>query len=313
MIASHRVLGLILCFFWAASMDAKNKLPAWLEAAADQPIASDWSATVLEDYGKFEFEPRGSRTFSHRYAVYMNTKDSCWHAEASVYVGTSKRNLKSFDAWLIFPSGKIEHFEKRDLHLVNLASRDELMREDYSMVLDLQSSARPGSIFAMEYERETESQFAHFPWNFRDTTPVKRSRVELIIPEDWSYTAYYQNLTEAIQGGNEANPYWEVTDLPGYDTEDFQPSFDPRKQMVFVQVIPSEKDMKRHPYQIFRDWREASDYLYLKQIGSLEAPSPQLLAKAAEILEGKVNVQIGMAVARPAEFIIIEFNQTLSN
>jgi hypothetical protein len=32
-----------------------------------------------------------------------------------------------------------------------------------------------------------------------------------------------------------------------------------------------------------------------------------------EILAGIINVQIGMAVARPAEFIIIEFSHQLNN
>ena len=91
-------------------LTAADRAPAWLDAIRSAPATSarkEDAAVVLLVDSLTEVSPTGVFTTRVRHVVRVLTAEGSKHARARVSYNTDSTKIKSFQAWLIAPDGKV--------------------------------------------------------------------------------------------------------------------------------------------------------------------------------------------------------------
>ncbi len=268
------------------------KLPAWVKTAAETKDAyekfdAEANALVLRSSLYREYKGRGVVGELRQEAVHIKTRDEKDRAIAQVPIVNRSQRLKRFDAWLIYPSGNVESFNKKDMIEV-AQSMDALFSEAKAFVLDRSSSVRGDVIFAYEYELEEETVFLQLPWTFQDSIPTLYSRVEIKVPKGWTVVGQYMNETTVTHTRKGDSYIWEAADLPLVKDEEYRPPSMLLFSQVGITLIPSESELKRSDSLVFDSWKDVAKYGDAAQVPKMAA-NEKIVAKVQELTSGAAS------------------------
>ncbi|MEM9159844.1 MAG: DUF3857 domain-containing protein, partial [Verrucomicrobiota bacterium] len=298
----------ILFFNASPDLDAKGKLASWINQARDGREAydrfdDDTQAIVLHSSSHKIYKGRGQIETRVREAIHLKTRDFRERFQAAIPLSNDSQRIVDFDAWIIYPSGKIETFRKKDLVMV-AASQETLFSEAQIMILDRSYSARDDAIFAYEYTLAEKSVFLQTGWSFQDSLPTVYSQFSVSLPKDWSAKSYEMNSPNIESRARGTTYTWTSQNLPGVKDEPSRPPASQLYASIGVTIEPSEKDLKYEKSGIFSSWNDVAvygDYVQQDRVAANEA----ILAKAKELVAGK-NTQWEKVKA------ICEYTQSLN-
>lgn len=287
-------LGAVLLFLCANVVEAKRsgKIPAWVEgtrkgASEYDRFSGENSAMVLLSDHVHEYDSRGVQSSTVRRVIHFDSKEERSYGQASIYLSSSKTKLVSFSAWLVYPSGKVESFGKRDLVKV-AANMDQLYSESSYMILDRSASIRSDTIFAYEYEVVVDSSILEDYHFFQESIPVIRSRYELEIPKDWSVNAVPLNCEKLTHEGDGSKFVWEMSNLDPVKDEPSRPPLFAISAMLGISVYPESEDARRNKLEVFDSWSTVARYLQHSQVEQMSATS-EMSEKVEALVAGKAT------------------------
>ncbi len=287
-------LAMMILFLSGGTVFAKRvtKAPNWVEnvrngAPGYDRFAGENSAMVLLNDHLHEYDSKGIRNSSVRRVIHIESKEERSFGQASIYLSSSNTKLVNFSAWIIYPSGKVESFGKRDLVKV-AANMDQLYSESSYMILDRSASIRSDTIFAYEYELRVESSILESYHFFQESIPVVQSRYELEIPGDWSVNAVPLNCQDLAHESDGESYVWEMSNLDPVKDEPSRPPLFAISAMLGVSVYPNNDDAKRNKLEVFDSWGAVARYLEGSQLDKMRATSG-MAAKVELLTAGKTT------------------------
>lgn len=280
-----------LCFLVAALTSSvclakAKKQPEWLEKAllsvdAYEQFEGENKGLVLFDSYHREYKGGDVVHTRMRRAVHMRTRDERAFAQAVVPLENNSHKLKSFDAWIIYPSGRVESFTKKNL--IEIAqNREALFSEARSLVLDRSDSVRDGTVFAFEYELSERSVFLEEAWLFQNPIPTVYSELEVKVPSDWQVKSQLFNGVDVSYAEEAGVHRWQASDLPSLRDEASRPPLKAVFGMVGVSIFPDTKTIGRYGLKVFEDWSSLARYAYEVQRAGMP-PSEGIARKAQEL------------------------------
>lgn len=274
------LLSFSLPLFFVASpaFSQNNKPPKWGEIPEGDlqmtVYADDSSANsvVLSDYGHIFFKYNSDRGFIAYFFQHRRLKvfDKSAFQEGNLLIpyysagGTEK--LKDLDVLVVGPTG-----EKTKVKTDNIFT--EKINKRWSAKKVFIPNLQKGSVVEYRYLIETEHWLSLRPWYFQDEMPVRRSELELDIPE---YLEYVQlsnvtkpfgmnelNVKREYSGGsieyNTANRRMVMENMPAMKEEPFVTTLDDYRSNVRLQLQRTK--FPSGTSEVFSTWYKLAEEL----------------------------------------------------
>lgn len=271
----------------SSSLAGREKLPPWLEEArSSAPMAGEAEADAVILWDSIERTYAGRQRVEAREqrAVLIKARDGRDWAIANIgFVGRDDQ-VRSFKAWLVYPSGRIETFTHRDAFTV-AAEMESLYSEAKQMVLDRSGSVRPGTIFAYEFERKEKTPFLQDLRVFQSRIPVRDSRFVLELPRGWSVRSEAVGPCSVVEEQEGTRWVWKSSNLPAIKVEPNQPSPLSLLTGLRLSVEPTGKDRDRDDYICFQSWNDVARFAAGAQDSALTL-TDAMVAKARTLTDG---------------------------
>jgi len=246
---------------------------------------ADADGLILHSSSHRTYEGRGQITSRVRKVLHFKSRDQRGRAVASISISNKSQRIRDFDAWLVYPSGRVESFKTRDL-VMFAGGADALVSEEEVMVLDRSDSVRADTVFAYEYTLSEKSIFLQTLWVFQDTLPTVYSEFKLSLPSGWRAEGHQMNRGE-VESRIEGSDYaWISRNLPAVKIEDSRPPADLLFALVGVTLVPPAKGAGYQTAGDFRSWSQVAGYGDAVQNESLPFDE-SIAAKARELAAGK--------------------------
>lgn len=269
-----RVLAVVLAV--AASFAANAAVPPWVKSAIPAAMpesAKSAKAVVLLDETVLTVAAAGDITTRYRRVVRVQNNAGRDHAFATVYFDNDTK-LKSFRGWAIDSKGT--EYEVREKEAVEMSPFDgELYSDSRSKVLRI-PGGEPGSTIAYEYERRERPYLLQSVWHFQEDIPVLHARLQLVLPDGWTYDARWANAKPV----ESANAVWDLRDVPAIDDEPRMPSYASVAGRLGVIFIPPA--MSAEAINPQRSWNDLAKW-YWGLASARLAATPPMQAKVREI------------------------------
>jgi hypothetical protein len=300
-------VSLVTCSFAAK----KSRLPDWVTTAMEGRDAYDRfdpeaNALVLLSQLKLGYQGRGIVESVGREVVHIKTRDERKRASAMIPIVSDSQRLVSFDAWILYPSGNIETFTKRDLFEV-AQSKDALFSEAKALILDRSDSVRSDVVFAYEYELVEKTVFSQVAWNFQDSIPTVHSEIEINLPKGWAASGVFMNDRGIEESHSDGEYIWRAFDLPGVKDELSRPP----SMLLYSQVGVSLKPPAKEKALVFDSWNDVGGYGAEVQAGQLE-PSQEIKDKTLALVAGLntewEKVRVICEYAQSVNYVSIELD-----
>lgn len=269
----------------------KSRYPEWVADSLERKqsierFASTSDALVLHDEARVEYLGRGKVENEVRRCYYIYNRDGRHFAKLGIPMSGSDK-LEAFEAWIIYPSGKVERFRKSDL--VEIASdRDMLKSESREFAIDRSESMRDGTVFAFEYKKSEQSVFLQGVWQFDDVIPVAFSVLSLNLPKEWRLEPMLFRAEYAESEQEDGEYMWLARDLEAVKIEESQPFRSLLTGKLAYSIYPDERELKRYPYLVFDSWTSVAKYIAETQADRISA-GVDLEAKTKELLENAAS------------------------
>lgn len=267
-----------------AAWQASAALPDWVQRAKSQAVPAQSPATaavVLADETFLTVTPAGEMSTVYRRVVKILTPAGRDHAYG--VAGFDKNTkLRGLRGWSIDPSGKVRTLKER--HAVETTAGDFEVYTDAKMkFLDFPSEV--GSVIAYEVEQHSQPYEPVSIWQFQESIPVLRARLEVKLPQGWTYEVKWRNHDPLEPA---AGPMWELRDIPAIPDEPRMPSAASLAGRVGVQWISPSRGAKR-------TWSDVAKW-YAGLAAPRLASTPEVQAKVRALTE--VNEDPVRALAR---------------
>jgi transglutaminase-like putative cysteine protease len=125
-------------------------------------------------------------------------------------------------------------------------------------------------VIAFEYETREKPYEPVTVWQFQESIPVLRARLETRIPTGWTYATTGRNHA-AVEPGT--GPAWELSDIPAIADEPRRPSGVAVAGRVGIQ------------WNVSRSWNDVATWFHGLAASRL-APTPALQTKTRELTNG---------------------------
>jgi hypothetical protein len=285
-------LMMMAVFIWPAIprfTSAAEDAPPWMRQAAQMAAPQQPKqvpAITLIKEQSIRIEEDGRVITTERGAVRILTSEGRGEAEAGmVYLpGTGK--VRSFQAWMIRPSGTVKKYGKDEI-LDVAAVPNDVYDEVRVRVIDADTDAEPGAVFGYEWTGEDKSVFTQFDFQFQDRLPTVLSRFTISVPEGWRVEGVTFNratVEPAVSGGSYT---WELRDLPGIEREPAAPALTHLAPRLAVSSFPAPGS-KAAWLPSFDSWVSVSKWL--SQLSDSQyALDDALAAKARQLTASAKN------------------------
>ncbi len=276
----------LACLLCSGNIFAKGSYPEWIAEAMKSTSAygqldEDASGLYLLNELSVAYEGRGMLEKSRRVAIHIRTRDARNYGSFGEVIHGRSDKLRDFKAWIVYPSGKVESFRRKDLYEVALGS-DQLYSDSKTINFDRSSSMRNGAIFAYEYTISRKTSFLQGVWDFQAELPVVSSRAVVEVPDKWRVDSRVFNSSD-VRSTKNANRYvWEVRDLEALPDEPNQPFRSLLAATLCYSVVPDEQELKRYSYISFENWNDVANFALEAQKGKDE-PDEAISAKSREL------------------------------
>ncbi len=267
------------------------RVPDWIQAAADRPLpamAAEADAVVLHHFVEHAYNPRRGRpTTTARFAVKVLTAEGAASARFSLPYNDGADRVKQFEAWILPRVGKPVRIRQRDCPIIN-TGYGELYSDQRALIYSAAEEARPGTVFAFEYELEEHSIFAESLFSFSRNHPVLFARAQVSVPEEWVVRFAYSNDNLAVEETTRGNTWtWTAREVPPVETEDYATDYSSLVTALRFAVEP-RTPTETPPLLSWSTWEALAEY----SADLMEGPSavtPEIRRKARELTAGAVS------------------------
>jgi transglutaminase-like putative cysteine protease len=273
------LLGLLL----ALSLPGAEKPPQWLAEVAGRatPAYKDTvGAAVLFNEERVELQPDGRVVTTVRRAVKILSRAGQQKAEAHVVYRTDTGKVKSLRAWLIYPSGGVKTYDKKETVDVALNEND-VYNEARVRAIIATDHAQPGAVFGYEAVSDDRSIFTQFTYEFQDELPALRSRFVLALPAGWEVSSHTFNHEPVAPDVSGSQYLWQLDNLEPIELEPASPSLHSIAPWLAVSYAPPA-GAAGSAGPVFKDWASVSSWLAELNNRSV-AGNESVSAKAREL------------------------------
>jgi len=220
-----------LQFLWAAWMVlagplASAAVPEWLKQAAQGPLptySEDTDAIMLLDERATTISPTGELHTTYRRAYKILRPEGRSLGTVFVYFDSETR-LTFLKAWSI--TSRNEEYEVKENSAVETSLFSESLYADTRFKLLQIPASLPGSIIGYEYQQRQRPSVLQAIWSFQYEIPVRRARLVLELPPNWSYATYWRNHAAIPpQQTGDHRWTWELTDIEAIQSEPQMPTW----------------------------------------------------------------------------------------
>ena len=256
------VASIILLVSLAATAQAADEAPPWLQQAAKLPAPTydkDVPAVVLLDEQRVTVNENGRITKVSTFAVRIFSREGRGFAKAVEYYENDAGKVRDLKAWIIRPNGVVKKFGKDDT-IDAVEDPNDIYNESRIKMIDASDTVDAGAIFGYQSTTEERSVFSQDVWAFQHRLPVLSSRYVLTLPGGWeakSVTFNHATITPAVTGSTFT---WELGNLPPIAPEPSSPrvsSLAPRIAVSFY----SPADKPSANFKTFTTWAQVSYWL----------------------------------------------------
>jgi len=279
-----------LSFVFASA--AAAAIPPWVREAIPQTLPESTKkadAVVLLDDTHLIVQGAGEIAMRYRRVVRVQTSAGREHAYAAVHYDADTK-LSYLRGWSIDANGNEYEVKERDA--VETAAFDGEVFSDSKVKVLRIPGGDPGTIFAYEYQRRERPFLLQSVWHFQENIPVLRARLQLSLPDLWTYDARWANYKPV----ESVNATWDLRDIPAVDYEPRMPSYSTLAGRVGVIFIPPGTDNGSAQ----RSWNDLANW-YAGLASSRLAPTAELQAKVRELAKSPAKEASIRALARFAQ------------
>lgn len=291
----------------SAAAFAADEAPGWLRDAAASTLPAygpKVPAVVLFKEESVAVNEAGTQVTTSRYALKALSKEGARYAEGRAYYNTDSSKVRAFNAWMIYPSGKVKKFGKEGIFDVAVAEND-IYNETRFRTVDAERDCDPGAVFGYEAVVEEKSVFTQSEFSFQYLLPVLTSRFTLTLPTGWSAESKVFNHPDLPARSSAGTYTWELSNLPHVEVEDWSPNGRSLSPRLAVTFFPSSSSSKP-----FASWESVSQWLATLNDSQAE-PDDAIRAKALELTSGlKTEMEKIRALGRFAQDITYVSIQT---
>lgn len=286
-------LGLLVCLAGPVPVTAADRAPDWLRAAGQTTATASRKedpAVVLLDETLLEVSASGSLTTRVRFAVRVLTAEGGKQAAARVPYNSDSSKVKSLQAWLLAPDGKVTEYGKRRIADVGVhANAMELYGESRMQFIGATEEAKPGAVFGYESIVEETSVIAQRVLRFQSILPVERASYTVQLPPGWRLEAHAFNQAPAGVESAGRRYTWTATATPALVPAPLAPPALAFIPWVGIDLVPPAGSKLAASRMAFSDWNEISTY-FSPRYDAAAIPDAGMKAKADELVRGKVDL-----------------------
>ena len=300
-------LQLCLLSALAHPLHAATSVPDWVKQAAAQTLPTypaDTKAVVLLEETTLNVQPEGRSVEHVRRVVKILRPGGRHYGEIAVWFNRDSK-VDYLHVWSIGPDG--HEYAMKDNEIVERSWQGGGILYDDARAKTADAPARDvNAVVAYEYEQKVPFYESEDSFDLQEAIPKLKQSYILRLPPGWQYkTAWHRHApVQPTETGNQLE--WDVADVPALDLHD-------------VPAAPSFKGLYARGIISYSggggprssgDWQSIGAYIQrLDQ--DRAAPSPELAAKAQELVAGKTDfadkVQaIGEFVQQQIRYVAIE-------
>ena len=214
----------------AVSADVKKLLDTAKEARKKYP---DAKYIVLIDWGRYELNEDGTRSYEYHGAVLLCRREALGLANRSLYFEEGRSKVEILMARSISPDGTVHNYDPTKVKIESPARKAIYYGYGKYLVYTI-PKVQVGSIIEFRYRSTTYKPFDKkmwFPdWWFGGKEPVVWSYIEMVFPNDVKlfYKTYDMDEDSAkpqvLVGKKKTTYIWEYHDFPGVVEEPCMPN-----------------------------------------------------------------------------------------
>jgi hypothetical protein len=198
---------------------------------------------------------------------------------------SSETRIMSIKGWSIPAKG--EPYEVGEKDTLDTILFSENLYEDTRQKLLKIPASEPGAVIGYEYKQRRQEFILQNQWIFQQEVPVHLARLELRLPNGWSYQEFWVNHPAlAAQPAGSNRFVWELRDTPGIKTERGMPYWETLAGQLFLRYIAPGKtgslaswdEVCQWYAQVTSDRRQSTEELERKVL-ELTAETSDILAK----------------------------------
>ena len=266
-----------------ASGAASASTPDWLKQVAQAPLPAypgDTGAVMLLDERLTTVSSAGEIRTTYRKAYKILRPEGRTFGTVYVYFDNETR-LTLLKGWSI-TSQNVEYEVKESNAVETSLFSESLYADTRCKVLQIPAS-QTGSVIGYEYQQRQRPSVLQEVWPFQYKVPVRRARLVLDLPPNWSYTAYWRNYAPVSpQQTGDSRWTWELSDVEPIRPEPEMPAW----QSVAGQLGLSLASKSAGASESSQDaWTQVGRW-YTQLTSSRREITPEIRNKTGEILAG---------------------------
>ena len=260
-------------------------VPEWVKQAASEPLPNypaDTPAVVLLDETVLTVQPDGKSVEHVRRVVRILRPQGRQYGEISVpFNDTSKVNY--LHVWSIGPDG--HEYALNDKQIVEAGTQSRgILYQDERVKVGEAPAREVNAVIAYEYEQKVPWYESEDRWDIHASVPKHLQRYILKLPVGWEYKTFWHQHAPIEPTVAADQVEWEVRDVPALDTRHV-PAAPPARGLLARGVISYFGGGNPRSSG---DWRAIGAF-YQRLAEDRTQPSPELAAKAQELVAGKTD------------------------
>ena len=285
------VIGLVLKI-GVVSAYGRATAPDWVSALVAKPESFNYGpafTAVLLDEAVIDVSRDGTYTRRVRFMRRILKIDGKEEAKATVGYQADSDRIKSFQAWLVRPSGEVMVYGKKDaIDVAVHTTARELYGDAHAISISAQNDAEVGAVFAYEMVREEKSIQSQEVWSFASNVPVESSAITINLPEGWKADAQIFNHDPVVPIALGRSLTWELRQLSPVRREPLAPEMSSFAPWLAIDIRPpiGAKGVQR---RAFASWADISAY-YTPKYNEAAKSDAAMKAKADALVEGSADL-----------------------
>lgn len=265
-----------------------DHVPDWVKAAAAQTLphySESTRAVVLLDETTYTVDAKGQAVEHVRHVVKILRPQGRRYGYPMVWYDKDSKVL-SMHVWSIDPAGHEYAMKDNEISEFSPPGEAGMLYVDEKAKVAEPPGRDPGGIVAYEYEERERPYLAETTWSFQGIIPHVKQSFTLVLPPGYTYTTTWSNHDKMEGADLENHSYrWEMSNEPAIDLENV-PMHPPEEALAGRMTVhysgPGLAEPQDGTWQGIGLWYEqlSKDRL---------TPSPEIIAKAAELTAGKTD------------------------
>jgi hypothetical protein len=236
-----------------------------------------------------EITPDGMRKQRNRIAYRVLSKEGRKCAAARATYNSADGRLRSLNAWIVHPGGKVSELSKKKMvDRASYSSALELYGEYREAVLRGGDEVTPGCVFAFEATTEGKQVFAqdtfHFQWPF----PAEQATYSITVPQGWKVKGRVFNHApmEPVVSGRTST--WSIRGLPAAPDEVMAPSHYVSGPWLGVDIVRPEGTKGTGTSWVFESWQSVSEH-FTPYFDAGAQPDNAIRERASSVAAGSAS------------------------